>query len=233
MSKPLNILLVRHGQSHGNINKEIYKSIPDYALELTEQGQQQALEAGKKIWCYFADQNGGYIDTDPVQFYISPFWRTRQTYQLIKRSFSKSYMYEDPRLREQEWNGKLPTDGYRHEDEAERDSYGHFYYRFDGGESCGDVFDRVSDFMNTLHRDFERDKYPKNVIIVTHGMTMRVFLMRWLHLKVEEFEQLANPKNCEFIALKLNCFEKYDLVTDLRQYSSINHPYQYDWNKLA
>ena len=36
--KPQNIILIRHGQSHGNLNKEIYKSIPDYALELTDEG---------------------------------------------------------------------------------------------------------------------------------------------------------------------------------------------------
>ena len=74
-----------------------------------------------------------------------------------------------------------------------RDAYGTFYYRISEGESGADVYDRVSDFFGTLHRDFEKPDFPANALIVTHGMTLRLFLMRWFHWTVEEFEQLANP----------------------------------------
>jgi broad specificity phosphatase PhoE len=47
--KPQNIFLVRHGQSTGNVDKEIYKNTPDYALPLTPLGEKQADEVGKKI----------------------------------------------------------------------------------------------------------------------------------------------------------------------------------------
>lgn len=231
MSKPKNIVLVRHGQSQANVDKTIYKTVPDYALKLTPFGKGQALAAGQKIKTFL--EADGFVNNEEVQFYISPFWRTRQTYQLIAKSFVHKKMYEDSRLREQEWNGKLPVDGYRDADEMERDSFGHFYYRFDGGESCADVEHRVGGFMNTMFRDFQKDYFAKNVIIVNHGMTMRVFLKRWLHLTVEEFEILANPENCGFHILQLQPDGKYKLITELKKYPSLKHKYQYDWNELA
>jgi len=232
MSKPKNIVLVRHGQSEGNVNKQIYKEKPDYALGLTDVGRAQAIQVGKDLRLM--------LGSKVPQFYISPFWRTRETFLGIRKAWNPdketgydifTNFYEDPRLREQEWHGSLPIDGYDNNAETERDAYGHFYYRFDGGESCADVFDRVSDFLNTLHRDFEKNNFPENCVIVTHGMTLRVFLMRWFHLSVEEFEQYANPKNCECVILKLDeCLGKYYLVNDLRKHK-INHLYQFNWNE--
>jgi broad specificity phosphatase PhoE len=223
--KPDRIFLIRHGKSQGNVDKSIYKNIPDYAIQLTPVGVNQAMEAGERI---------RKITGDSIKFYVSPFWRTRQTFQEILRAFptlkkDSDTFYEDPRLREQEWCGRLRKDGFMDEIEAERDSYGNFYYRFDGGESCADVFDRVSNFLDTLHRDFEKNSFPKNCVIVTHGMTLRVFLMRFLHLSVEEFERLKNPGNCQFVILELKG-SKYILTTGLEEYKEIKHNYQFDWN---
>src|SRR5512137_2008313 len=155
--KPDKIFLVRHGQSTGNADKEIYAEIPDYALQLTDLGHQQAEAAGKEIVKIIG------TPCQSVQFYVSPFWRTRQTYAGIRKSFDVPdpdlyRYYEDPRLREQEWGQNMESrEGYKQKVEEYRDGYGHFYYRFrDGGESCADVFDRISDFLNTMHRDFQK-----------------------------------------------------------------------------
>lgn len=230
--KPEHIFLVRHGQSEGNVNKAIYSEKPDYALELTPAGIAQADQAGEQIAKYIGVNSplnalDFGIHTN-VQFYFSPLWRTRRTFESIAKHFSWRTEYEDPRLREQEW-GHLKAE-YSQELEDYRDSYGHFYYRFPDGESCADVYDRVSDFFNTLHRDFEKPHFPRNTIIVTHGMTMRVFLMRWFHLSVESFELLANPHNCEYYLLKLNKdTQKYSLATPPRMYDQPKHQYQYKW----
>jgi broad specificity phosphatase PhoE len=224
--KPDRIFIVRHGQSIGNANKSVYKDIPDYALTLTDKGKQQALEVGQKLREIIGPEQS-------IQFYVSPFWRTRQTYSGIRRSFpipdpALYRYYEDPRLREQEWGQNMDErgdTGFLEKIEEYRDSYGHFYYRFrDGGESCADVFDRVSDFMGTLFRDFEKKNYPRNVVIVTHGMTMRLFLMRWFHSSVEEFESWGNPVNCGYFLLERGEEEKYILKTPLRV-----HKLRHDW----
>jgi broad specificity phosphatase PhoE len=211
MSRPQRIILIRHGQSEGNVDKAIYGKKPDFAVNLNETGRVQAREAGKRLREITGDQR--------VWFYRSPFYRTRQTYDEIIKSYQDKQveiipfdkpitlpftkMFEDPRLREQEHTPRVLTgENDRASVEKERDDYGHFYYRFEGGESCADVFDRVSDFMSTLFRDFEKWDFPQNAVIVSHGMTNRLFLMRLLKYTVEEFEFLRNPENCGFYVLE-------------------------------
>ena len=41
----------------------------------------------------------------------------------------------------------------------------------------------------------------RNVLIVSHGLTIRCFVMRFMHLSVEQFESLANPQNCDIITI--------------------------------
>lgn len=220
--KPQRIVLIRHGQSEGNVNKLIYSEKPDYTLHLTETGRQQAHNAGKLLSELIPSH-------EDIKFYVSPFWRTRETLLEIKKWFTwtqvRSPVYEDPRLREQEWGSRM-NQPYSKEHETERDAYGHFYWRFPGGESNCDVFDRISDFLQTLHRDFEKSTFPSNVIIVTHGMAMRVFLMRWLHLTVEEFEKLKNPKNCGMYILERGLDDKYTLTSDLPTHE-LKHNFQF------
>ena len=78
--KPNRIILIRHGESQGNENREIYATIPDYALELTEKGIEQAAEAGRKLKEIIGDES--------VFFYISPLWRTRMTFEEIANAFN-------------------------------------------------------------------------------------------------------------------------------------------------
>lgn len=213
--KPKRIILLRHAESEGNINKEAYKTKPDYALNLTDpKGVGQCIESGKNL--------GLLLGNETVSAYISPFYRTRQTFQHVKPFINVVEEREDPRLREQEWCGRLRPEGYDYNTEEERDAYGHFYYRFHGGESCADVFDRISTFFETIHRDFRKETNPQNALFVTHGMTLRVILMRWFHLKVEEFELLRNPKNAQFVIMELQENNKYKLITPLEQYEKRN-----------
>jgi broad specificity phosphatase PhoE len=97
----------------------------------------------------------------------------------------------------------------------ERDNFSTFYYRIPDGESGADVYDRVSIFLDTLHRDFQKPIYPENVLIATHGMTLRLFLMRWFHWSAEEFESLRNPQNCQIVIMQKCLNDRYDLVSEL------------------
>jgi broad specificity phosphatase PhoE len=216
--KPKRIILLRHGESEGNANKSIYGIKPDYVLELTEKGRSQAKEAGEKLKSIVAEEN--------IFFYVSPMWRTRTTFEEIVKNFDrKKIIYrEEPRIREQEWGHLRNIDDCENTD-RERDAYGTFYFRIPDGESAADVYDRVSDFFGTLHRDFEKQDYPENAILVSHGMTVRIFLMRWFHWTVEQFEEYANPKNCEIIILEIDENQKYKLKSDLRKHN-VKHNYQ-------
>lgn len=226
--KPNRIFIIRHAQSEGNVDKTIYLKKPDYALNLTDVGIEQAKEAGKQI--------KKIIGSDTLGVYYSPFFRTIQTLNNISKTLNDDglnrivFAREEPRIREQEWHGRIPIDydeNYSELLEAERDQHGTFFYRFDGGESCADVYDRVSDFMNTLHRDFNNiDYYPNNVLLVAHGMSMRVFMMRWFHKTVAEFETWANPHNCEMFVLNRNNRNNYNFDFDSIRKHDVIHPYQ-------
>lgn len=211
---------MRHGQSIGNVNKSHYATIPDYALQLSPVGEKQAQDVGTNILSKITEELG-------TRFYISPYWRTRQTYLNIVRQFNHKNIsfYEDVRLMEQNW-GHLRNSNLTDKMEEYRDNYGSFYYRFDHGESVADVFVRVSDFMGTMFRDFEKDDFPGNVVIITHGMTMRAFLMRFFHMSVEEFEELKNPRNCEYYELELQSNDKYILTSPLRKHI-VKHDFQF------
>lgn len=39
------------------------------------------------------------------------------------------------------------------------------------------------------------------MLIITHGLTIRCFVMRFLHLTVEQFDTMDNPANCDIITL--------------------------------
>ena len=206
--RPNRIILVRHGESEGNADKYQYKTVPDYALMLTPNGIAQARQAGNEI--------KEIIGAENIHVYLSPYFRTRQTYQYMRESIDTNIVKttEDPRLRELDW-GHL-----RHPDDNEeiiraRDHFSTFYYRIPDGESGADVFDRVSTFLETLHRDFNKKEYPQNALIITHGLTLRLFLMRWFHWTVEEFENLRNPRNCQVVVMQKNEHGRYELVSEL------------------
>ncbi|KAG5495186.1 hypothetical protein JKF63_02241 [Porcisia hertigi] len=75
----------------------------------------------------------------------------------------------------------------------ERERYGRFFYRFPFGESGADVCDRVTSFLDAFQR--ERVEFPMdtNVVIITHGLTMRMFIKRWFYLTVETFHKMRSP----------------------------------------
>lgn len=208
--KPQRIILVRHGESEGNAEWGKYEHIPDYALNLTAVGHKQAYQAGEEIL--------KIIGRETVHAYVSPFYRTRQTFEGISEVLGGQIVgaVEDPRIREQEW-GHLRAPHAGDEISKARDSYSTFYYRIPDGESGADVYDRVSTFLETLHRDFRKDQYPRNCLIVTHGLTLRLFLMRWFHWSVEKFESLHNPKNAQVVVMNKGKLpgEKYWLATPL------------------
>ena len=96
---PKRVILVRHGESEGNVNLDIYETKPDAALRLTAKGQAQAVAAGKKLKADIGDSK--------VHFIVSPYTRTRETLHGILQAFDDPSqicsIVEDPRIREQEF----------------------------------------------------------------------------------------------------------------------------------
>ncbi len=103
--RPQRIILVRHGQSEGNIDEGAYTRIPDSKIALTEIGWKQAVLCGKKIRKIIENDD---VDDWQVYFYVSPYRRTLQTLRGIGMAFERERIAgvrEEPRLREQDFGG--------------------------------------------------------------------------------------------------------------------------------
>lgn len=215
--KPKRIILIRHGESQANVDKYLFGRVPDYTIELTENGREQAKVAGRRL--------KELVGEETVYFYVSPFWRARSTFEGIASVFPRDQFRfsEEPRLREQEW-GYLRCQEDFDKICRERREYGTFYYRIPGGEAGSDVYDRINDLLGSLYRDFSKDGFPENCVLVTHGLAIRLFIMRFFHLTVEEFERMLAPKNCDLVILELQEDAHYRLITKM-EYST--EPLQY------
>lgn len=207
--RPKRIILVRHGESQGNIDDHIYEIVPDHALRMTERGRAQVIATGRRL--------RELIDGESLRMWVSPYVRTRETAQLLDLGVPTDDMRLEPRLREQDWaNFQDPV--RIKEEKAIRNEYGHFWYRFTNGESGSDVYDRVSTFLESLHRNFAEPDMEENVVIVTHGLTMRLFCMRWFHWSVEYFESISNPGNGDFMVLARQPDDRYRLTRPFVQW---------------
>jgi len=72
---------------------------------------------------------------------------------------------------------------------------GKFWARFPLGESRFDVARRVHQLFGAIHYD-AHEKNMYDVIIVSHGVTLRAFFMMWLQKTVDWFNKEPNPQNC-------------------------------------
>jgi len=189
----MEIHLIRHGESEMNAGLVRRQDIGDHNIKLTPAGWEQARSIGRRL---------GEETLRTGLLYTSPYRRTREAMQgmvegagIETRGPLAPHIREDPRLREVER-------GYGEDlvQEAMRKVHGWFYYGFDGGESPADCFDRTSAFLESLMRRVQL-KNPRSIVIATHGLTIRCFVMRFLYLRVEGFEVLANPQNCDVVTL--------------------------------
>src|ERR1700754_1961527 len=184
------IKLVRHGQSLANVGEVNPHEVGDHTVGLTSRGKEQARLAGQQLGAEFL--------TDALA-YCSPFRRARETMAgLLDGAGIPSggvRIFEDPRLREVE-HGYTDVKSQA----ALRQAHGWFYYRFHGGESPADCYDRTTGFLESLMRQVER-KQATHALVVTHSLTIRCFVMRFLHLTVEQFDVMAGPTNCDIITL--------------------------------
>eukprot|EP00913_Durusdinium_trenchii_P031395 g29395.t1 len=175
--RPRRIILVRHGESVGNRDKTAYQHTPDSKIELTPLGELQGAAAGQQIRTL--------VGNGTVRFFYSPYMRTRQTLQEILKAFKGQQieMCAEPRLREQDFGNFQEWTG------SWRRKFGRFYYRFPNGEAGTDVFDRVSDFWSSLLRSMDTSPV-ENLVLVTHGLLMRIFCMVYFHWTVEDFREI-------------------------------------------
>ena len=222
MARQINLLLVRHAISEANLDNRVNARLPDNQVPLAPQGHDQAREAGDAIAKWLTEYrdtpgNGGIGGT---RILCSPYRRTRETSAQIENVLTERGIKFDRReelalreisfglfdgIRDEELPEKFPVEQAHYQKYV--DFEGEFYAPMPMGESRAQVADRVKGVFGTIIRDNtpkpsklgDDTAFPgfrvKNFIIVTHGVTLRAFMMQWLHLTPEWYEEQKNPNN--------------------------------------
>ena len=198
------IFLIRHGQSLNNIGLTINQDFFDGDVPLSPLGEKQAYDAGEFLKNYLKERN---ISMDLSAMWESPYLRTEQTANGIKKHVRFFRDYQDPRLVERDmglfdntsretWTEMAPNE--THNTDIRMNSMrGKFFCRPPQGESPLDVYVRISTFWESVYRDrFD------NLFIVTHGTVIKVMLMKILHYPLEWFYHEKRPANCSIRLLE-------------------------------
>lgn len=152
-------------------NREIHQTTPDHRVKLTPDGWAQAHDAGRRLRKLLRPD-------DTIQFFTSPYRRTRETTDGILQTLTSDQasepspfrrhdikVYEEPRLREQDFGNFQPCSDEMERMWMERADYGHFFYRIPNGESAADAYDRVSGFNESLWRQFGDDDFASVCVL--------------------------------------------------------------------
>ncbi|MBI3224357.1 MAG: histidine phosphatase family protein [Mycolicibacterium cosmeticum] len=206
MGMPVDLVLVRHGQSEANIMQnrrkinpdspapEGFFDRPDSRMRLSTLGREQATKTGSWLRAEFP---GGFD-----RYYVSALLRTVETAGTL--GVDGDWIIDD-RWRERDWGEFGPLSGteqsamYKISVKLKHQSK--WYWRPPGGESLATgVRLRFEDILDTMHRELD----GKCVIAVTHGEMMevaRVVLERLLPEVWQEQEDGEDYKirNCHIL----------------------------------
>jgi NAD+ kinase len=209
MSLPIDLILVRHGQSEGNVaarlaeegNHDGYKAIKQgrhsRSYRLSSKGREQAKIAGLWLQKEFT-KDGKTFD----RFVVSEYTRAMETAALL--GLPDAVWYRSFYLTEREW-GDLEniTEQEREEkfkDALEMRAIEPFFWQPPNGESFAELCLRLDRVLNTLHRECGNMR----VIIVCHGEVMRAFRVLLERMPQQRFKEIYESKakedgihNCE------------------------------------
>ncbi|HEV2610203.1 MAG TPA: histidine phosphatase family protein [Noviherbaspirillum sp.] len=203
---PQTIWIVRHGQSAGNVARDAAEAarLPlidiatrDIDTPLSALGEQQAEALGH----WFGEMPA---EARPTVVLCSSYVRTRDTARIILDVAGIDpddiTFQADERLREKEFGilDRLTTLGIRQkypELSEQRAHVGKFYFRPPGGESWCDVILRLRSVLDTISREYRRER----VLIVGHQVIVNCFrylLERMDEQKILEIDRAADVPNC-------------------------------------
>ena len=217
--RPKRIILLRHGETHGYVHTckceidgvPVCASKPEHDRPLTDKGFEQALLAGNEL--------KALIGEEKTRFLVSPYRACKQTFDCVSVPFdpAKCNFREEPRVRNQDlgkwWERLDAHEIVRKKDEIRREA-GSFYFRWPGGESCADVYDRVSLLLESLHKEWERP-HADNYVLVSHTVTCQIILMKWFHWDVATFEKLDKFRTGQFVVMERQENGRYKITNEI------------------
>lgn len=162
----MNLILIRHAESHANVDSKVYRTQLHSTIELTEKGKLQAKVAGQTLQQTFITTIKSNRDSK-FSIYVSPYIRTRQTYQEISPYISdytsKTTVRYDATIHEHVCGSNI--------EEVERIVYDskfkNFWYKEPGTESWADVYARAKNFLTSLQVAHLNDPNA-TIIVISH-----------------------------------------------------------------
>ena len=220
----MRIYLIRHGESAANLDQRLNVLLPEHTVALSVEGRRQAKAAGETLRSILLGSPSVREARDagrgipPIRIWRSPYRRTRETAEALLRGLGGLArdgglildVCEKSQLREQEFglfggvpDNELPKKFPREYALYKRaeDSCGRFWAAMPMGESRCNVAERVHTMFGTFHRDAERHDIH-DIIVVSHGVTIRAFVYAWIGYDWEWFETQSNPGNCSIWLLE-------------------------------
>jgi len=215
------ILLVRHGYSMGNHDQNVYSQLGDPHVPLHDEGWRQAIKAGAFLADYYKNSPSSFSAGPSV--WSSSYLRTRETlggiFDGAKGALDHcSPIHESPDLVEQDFGlyafiaSKDRADALPHQaafTKARLEQH-KFFSRLPYGESPYDTYLRMGDVVAAMQRDCQR-KAVDDFLVVAHGVSVRTFAMRFLHIPDRAWEHFRNPGNADILAIELQDNGKYSL----------------------
>jgi broad specificity phosphatase PhoE len=183
---PQDIWLVRHGQSAGNVARDAAEAAAGLLIDIAERDMDVPLSPLG-------------IEQAAALAYV----RAAETARIILERIDAPALLAvqvDERLREKEFGilDRLTVLGIKHkypELFEQRQHVGKFYFRPPGGESWCDVILRLRSVLDTITREYCKER----VLIVGHQVTVNCF--RYLFERLDErrildFDRAADVPNC-------------------------------------
>jgi broad specificity phosphatase PhoE len=186
---PQEIWLVRHGQSAGNVARDLAEAAAARHIEIAERDVDVPLsELGVRQSEALASWFAALPDKHrPNVVLHSPYRRAMETAAAVIQRLERASLsvQVDERLREKEFGilDRLTTHGIADkypELYEQRQHVGKFYFRPPGGESWCDVILRLRSVLDTLTREYCRER----VLIVGHQVIVNCF--RYLFERLDE-----------------------------------------------
>lgn len=201
-------LIIRHGQSDGNVDARQYIEQGDCKVGLTDLGWRQAIAAGQFLEQYYERTGTAHW---PYVF-LSAYQRTQETLSGLVHGMQKSGLqgeptiHLDPRLVErfsgatQQLNARDPVD-WRISEQFAKMAEG--LYRKDPfvtrnmlGDSSKDIYMAVRSFMDGTMRNVDASG-DDDMLIVAHGIVYREFIRAMGDLPMTA--ALPTPGNCDIL----------------------------------
>jgi len=206
---PQTLMLARHGESAGNVARDAAEAARQVIIELATRDADVPLSArGERQAQALGEWIGRLPPSErPNVVLASPYIRARQTAMLaLDAAGAEDTLIVDERLREKEFGilDRLTNFGIaeRFPDQAEfRRLLGKFYHRPPGGESWCDVILRLRSVVDTITREYARER----VLIVSHQVVVLCF--RYLLERMTEADILAVDREHQIANCSVTAYE--------------------------